>query len=99
HALPFGIFFSAQYLQGLLWAKHIRDITEVNTANQLLGLHLSHQLPHRLAQRFGPKIPNGIYEGTHRQMDDALFRSQPTELTVARTTVPKRSEVIRNAVE
>ena len=51
------------------------------------------QLPDWLAFGFAIEVPDGIYDGGKRQVNDAFLRPKPAELRLAGKTVPEPAKV------
>ena len=53
------------------------------------GVEVGDQPPQRHARLLGPQVPHGVDEGSRGEVDDALLRSEPTELTVVGQPPPE----------
>jgi hypothetical protein len=65
----------------------------------LLGCHVGDDAPDGLSERFGPEIPDGVYDGSERQVDDALLGTDPAELRVVDEMAPCLAPVLDERLE
>ena len=59
----------AQEVERLLRRKRVRDVAEVDAADDLLRREIDEQLPQRLALDLGPQVPDGVDDGGCGQVD------------------------------
>lgn len=81
-------------LEGLLGGERISDISEVDQINNLLRRHVCNNSPDWLAERLCPQVPDGVYNGTESEMDDALLGANPAELRVVDKMAPCLSPIL-----
>lgn len=67
-------------LERLLGGEGVGDVAEVDQVDNLRGRHVGDDAPDGLSERLGPQVPDGIDDGTEREVDDALLRADPAQL-------------------
>ena len=77
-----------QHLDSFFWSNHIRNISKINTSNNLLWRHLANDLPDWLLKNLAPKIPNSVEYTCYCQMRHRFLRPNPTILRI-RNHIPK----------
>lgn len=93
-ALGLAALDVAEEGQGLLRGNGVGDVAEVDAAHKLLGRHVGHDAPHGLAEHLGPEVPDGVDHGAEREVNDALFRSDPPQLAVVDQVAPRLAPVL-----
>ena len=83
----------AEDLQRLVGREHVRDVAEVDAADELLRCEIHEQLPEGLPLPLGPEIPDGVDHRGGREMDDALLGAEPAELGVGHEAAPEPAHV------
>ena len=66
-----------QNLDGFLRSEGIGQVAEVESRNELFGLHLGKEQPERLAGALGFEVPQSRKHGTDCHMLDTLLRAKP----------------------
>jgi hypothetical protein len=77
----------------------IGHVAEVDARDDLARRHVGEQLPQRLALDLGVKVPDGIDDGGHRQVNHALFGAEPAQLRVAGESSPEPAEICREILD
>jgi hypothetical protein len=82
HSLLLSPLHSLQQLHRLFGRNRISNISKINTANEFLRGEFGDDAPDGFIERFGPKVPNGVYDGPESEVDDAFFGPDPAQLRV-----------------
>ena len=90
---------SLQNRARLVGSERVGDVAEIDGGYQLRRRHVGEQLPQRLAFGFRVQIPDGIHDGSQRQMDDALLGAEPSQLRIAREQAPEPRKIGRDVGE
>ena len=64
----------------LVAGQGVGEVAQVRGVHELLGRHVDEQPPEGLACTSRGEIPDGVHDRGHREMHDALLRSEPAQL-------------------
>ena len=79
--------------------QRVADIAELDTVDQRFRRHVGEQLPQRLVFFPGIQIPNRVDQSTDAEVQDALFRAEPAELSVVGQLEPEAAHVRDDILE
>ena len=88
-----------QNLDGFLRSEGIGQVAEVESRNELFGLHLGKEQPERLAGALGFEVPQSRKHGTDCHMFNALLRAEPAQLRIAHEHIPCETHVVEQFLD
>src|ERR1700761_4243010 len=85
-----------QDVAGLLGGKCVVDVAELDGGEDLFRLEFGEESPKRLPFRARIEVPDRVDQSARREMNNALFRTEPTELAVVGQLATESSHVCCN---